>query len=322
MADNMVVNAGVGGDTVALDDIGGVKFQRVKIVEGADGVNDGDICAANPLPVAISDGTDTALVDASGQLGVVEANSAAIKTAVELIDNAISGNEMQVDIVAALPAGTNAIGKLTSNSGVDIGDVTINNTTGANAVNIQDGGNSITIDDGGGSLTVDDGGGTLTIDGSVSVSGEVDVTPAAPSAEAYLPVRVTNGSAFGLQIAGWDDSNPISWSQVNGQTTTDPVTLLAADPANKYVVTDISISAFTGTTAPAAGTHISVRYGSTEIERIYVPPAANQTIASTFNYSAPPKSSATNTAITAVLSASLGTSGEYSAAVHAYKTSS
>ena len=34
---------------------------------------------------------------------------------------------MQVDVVAALPAGTNAIGKLAANSGVDIGDVTVDN---------------------------------------------------------------------------------------------------------------------------------------------------------------------------------------------------
>ena len=32
---------------------------------------------------------------------------------------------MQVDVVAALPAGSNAIGKLAANSGVDIGDVDI-----------------------------------------------------------------------------------------------------------------------------------------------------------------------------------------------------
>jgi hypothetical protein len=56
---------------------------------------------------------------------VTETNSAAIKTAVETIDNAISGSEMQVDIVGALPAGTNAIGKLSANSGVDIGDVDV-----------------------------------------------------------------------------------------------------------------------------------------------------------------------------------------------------
>jgi len=75
-----------------------------------------------------SDGlTDTQLratpVPVSGT--VTETNSAAIKTAVETIDNAISGSEMQVDVVGALPAGTNAIGKLAANSGVDIGDVDV-----------------------------------------------------------------------------------------------------------------------------------------------------------------------------------------------------
>jgi hypothetical protein len=49
----------------------------------------------------------------------------AIKTAVETIEDAISGSEMQVDVVGALPAGTNAIGKLAPNSGVDIGDVDV-----------------------------------------------------------------------------------------------------------------------------------------------------------------------------------------------------
>ena len=38
---------------------------------------------------------------------------------------AVSGTEMQVDVVASLPAGTNAIGKLAANSGVDIGDVDV-----------------------------------------------------------------------------------------------------------------------------------------------------------------------------------------------------
>lgn len=49
-------------------------------------------------------------VTAAGELNVLETNSAAIKTAVETIDNAISGSEMQVDVVAALPAGNNNIG--------------------------------------------------------------------------------------------------------------------------------------------------------------------------------------------------------------------
>ena len=64
-------------------------------------------------------------------LGTIDADTGAIKTAVELLDNAVSGSELQVDVVAALPAGTNAIGKLAANSGVDIGDVTL--TAGTNA---------------------------------------------------------------------------------------------------------------------------------------------------------------------------------------------
>lgn len=51
MSDNTVLNIGAGGDTIATDDIGGVKFQRIKLIHGADGVNDGDVSSANPLPV-------------------------------------------------------------------------------------------------------------------------------------------------------------------------------------------------------------------------------------------------------------------------------
>ena len=58
-------------------------------------------------------------------LTTIDADTVAIKTAVETIDNAISGTEMQVDVVASLPAGSAAIGKLAANSGVDIGDVDV-----------------------------------------------------------------------------------------------------------------------------------------------------------------------------------------------------
>jgi hypothetical protein len=39
-------------EDVAADEIGGVKFQRMKVTLGADGVNAGDVSADNPLPVA------------------------------------------------------------------------------------------------------------------------------------------------------------------------------------------------------------------------------------------------------------------------------
>lgn len=172
MADNMDVTPGT-GKTIGADDISSVLYQRIKLIHGADGTNDGDVSDANPLPIDDAggsltvDGTVTAnlsatdnavldtidavldtinaklvtgtvigdvnlgatdnavLDDIATKLGTIDADTGSIKTAVEVIDNAISGTEMQVDVVAALPAGTNAIGKLAANSGVDIGDVDI-----------------------------------------------------------------------------------------------------------------------------------------------------------------------------------------------------
>lgn len=62
---------------------------------------------------------------AEGALWVQDFNSDQIRTDGTKIAGAVSGSEMQVDVVAALPAGTNAIGKLAENSGVDIGDVDV-----------------------------------------------------------------------------------------------------------------------------------------------------------------------------------------------------
>ena len=56
MADNTVLNEGSGGNTFASDDIGGVHYQRIKVTVGADGVNDGDVSTANPMPVTVISG--------------------------------------------------------------------------------------------------------------------------------------------------------------------------------------------------------------------------------------------------------------------------
>ena len=99
MADNTTLPSGdAGGDTLASDDISGIKYPRSKIVIGADGTNDGDVSSGNPMPVT---GTVTANLGATDN-AVLDS----IQTAVEVIDNAISGNEMQVDVVtSALPTG-------------------------------------------------------------------------------------------------------------------------------------------------------------------------------------------------------------------------
>lgn len=53
MSDNTTLNPGSGGDTYASDDIDGIKYQRVKLVAGPNGTNDGDISASSPLPIDI-----------------------------------------------------------------------------------------------------------------------------------------------------------------------------------------------------------------------------------------------------------------------------
>ena len=53
MADNTTLNPGVGGDTIAADDVAGVKYQVVKLDVGGDGASSG-VTADKPLPVAES----------------------------------------------------------------------------------------------------------------------------------------------------------------------------------------------------------------------------------------------------------------------------
>jgi len=90
--------------------------------------------------ISIDDGGNTITVD-----GTVTANLSAtdnavldnIQTAVELIDNAISGSEMQVDVVAALPSGANTIGEVT------IGTATTAATDLAKAQDVASGANDV-----------------------------------------------------------------------------------------------------------------------------------------------------------------------------------
>ena len=56
------------------------------------------------------DGIEALLTTIDADTGSIATSNAAIQTAVEILDNAISGTEMQVDVVAPLPAGTNNIG--------------------------------------------------------------------------------------------------------------------------------------------------------------------------------------------------------------------
>src|SRR5262245_66658640 len=100
MADNTILNPGVGGDTVATDDIAGIKYQRVKVTFGVDGVAT-DVAAATPLPVV-----QTGSIPAGGNnIGDVDVLSLPMLPAG--INNI---GDVDVATLPALPAGTNNIG--------------------------------------------------------------------------------------------------------------------------------------------------------------------------------------------------------------------
>jgi hypothetical protein len=119
--------------------------------------------------IKISDGTNDILIDASGHLSINDGgNSLTIDSAdLTTLAGAVSGTEMQVDVVAALPAGTNNIGSITVTDGTDTIAIA------------ADG--SIAVTDNGGSLTIDNSDLT-TIAGAVSgTEMQVDVVAALPT---------------------------------------------------------------------------------------------------------------------------------------------
>jgi hypothetical protein len=158
---------------------------------------------------------------------------------------------------ASLPLPTGAAtAALQTQPGVDIGDVTINNASGASAVNIQDGGNSITVD------------GTVAVSGSVAVTGPLTDTQLRASA---VPVSLTSttitGTVAATQSGTWtvqpgNTANTTAW-KVDGSAVTQPVsgTITANAGSGTFTTQDTSSlvdnSAFTdGTSRVVTGGYI------------------------------------------------------------------
>lgn len=158
------------GDVTVNNASGGA---AVNIQDGGNSITvDGSVTAnagtnLNTSALALEAGGNLASINtktlAAGQ-GTMAASSPVV----------IASNQTSIPVVATLASSMATIGVLAANSGVDIGDVTVNNSTGANAVNIQDGGNSITVD---GSITVTQATGTnlhVVVDsGTITTVGTV-----------------------------------------------------------------------------------------------------------------------------------------------------
>ncbi len=154
---------------------------------------------------------------------------------------------------AALPLPTGAAtSALQTQPGVDIGDVTVNNASGASAVNIQDGGNSITID------------GSVSVTGSVAVTGPLTDTQlrasAVPVSASSLPLPTGAATAVkqpALGTAGSASADVITVQgiasmtalKVDGSAVTQPVSI-AAPVAVTGPLTDAQLRA---TPVPISG---------------------------------------------------------------------
>lgn len=163
MADNLELNAGSGGASLSTDDVSGQHYQRIKLTDGT--ANSTEVIAgdtANGLDVDVTRvsgtvtvagtvtasagtnlNTSTLALEAGGNLATIAASLGVVddwdetdRAKVNIIvgQAGVAGGSGTVDATTqrmvlatdvALPAGTNAIGKLASNTGVDIGDVDV-----------------------------------------------------------------------------------------------------------------------------------------------------------------------------------------------------
>jgi len=141
MADNVAITAG-SGTTVAADDISSVFYQRVKIALGADGVANDAVAGSGAV--------------GTGVMRMTLASDDPAVVALQLLDNAISGSEMQVDVVT-VPAPLSTTGGGTEATALRV--TLANDSTGV--VSIDDNGGAITVDNGG-TFAVQESGGALT----------------------------------------------------------------------------------------------------------------------------------------------------------------
>ncbi len=127
-----------GGATEAKQDDG---ITHLATIAGDTTSIDGKITACNTGAVVVSSsglpsGASTASLQGGGLPSALSSDNLKVSlkesiavgvtnTTLTNLNNCIGSNELQVDIVASLPTGSNAIGKLSANSGVDIGDVDV-----------------------------------------------------------------------------------------------------------------------------------------------------------------------------------------------------
>lgn len=195
MADTAVtITAGIGTNIDTRTEATNGNHRQV-VVLGDPSTNSGVAAVDSTAGLKVDLGADNDVVVTATDLDIRPLLNTDVVTAeLSAVDNAV------LDTIAAKDFATqttlNAVNEKMV-SGTDIGDVTINNASGASAVNIQDGGNTITVD---GTVAVTNAGIT-TIAGAVAgTEMQVDVlTMPTVTVNAHA---VTNAGTFATQVDG------------------------------------------------------------------------------------------------------------------------
>lgn len=219
-------------------------FKAIQRVRLNDGTNDRGLVAGQAIFVKITDGTDTLLIDGSGNVGV---------TGTVTIQD--GGGSITVDGTVAV----SSVGGTVTVSASDLDIRDLSHTT--DSVKIGDGTDFLAIDGSGyitsninGSVTIVDGGGSITVDGTVSISGTVtvsatnldirDLTSASDSVEVLQSTHDDLNANANLQVGNTDvgPANPVpvtfASAVVTGEVQNyDTASSVASDASDTHTYT-------------------------------------------------------------------------------------
>lgn len=280
------------GDLGTLGITAGRRLKTSTTVDAALPAGTNNIGDVDVLSSALPTGAST-LAEQQSQtthLATIAGDTTSIQTAIEILDNAISGNEMQVDVLTmptvavtqsgtwdevgindsgnsitvdyattgsgtatgalrvelptngtgviatvgavtgitnALPAGTNAIGKLAANSGVDIGDVDVTSITG------------VTMNNAAIQSTGDEAHDAVDAGNPMKIGGRAQEPTAAPDEVADDDRVDTLHDRVG-RVAVYQ-GYPRWYAVINAATSGNNTIKAAAGVGKKIVVTSVSI---------------------------------------------------------------------------------
>lgn len=226
------------------------------------GIND----SGNSITV---DNSTLAVVGGGTEATAMRVTIASDSTGVVSVDD--NGSSLTVDgTVAATQSGTWTLG---ANSGVDIGDVTINNASGGSAVNIQDGGNSITVD---GTVTASNTTGSIAHDSAdsgnpVKVGGRARTSDITSVANDDRVDSIYDKSGRQIVFNYCLPENLVSGAITTAMTGTTSTSLIAAPGAGLYnYITQVTVSNAHAT----VGTDVTLQDGNGGTAFYTIPAAA------------------------------------------------